>query len=52
MGRAIKKGSDMEKIIAIANYQNATIGFGMIEEEAGKLFCTHVLVNGSGIIGK
>lgn len=45
-------GPSTEEIIRLANQCNITIGFGIIEKEAGKFYCTHVLVNGSGILGK
>ncbi|MEW6403147.1 MAG: carbon-nitrogen hydrolase family protein [Chloroflexota bacterium] len=45
-------GSSTEKIIQMANQYQITIGYGIIEKEANRNYCTHVLVNGSGIIGK
>lgn len=45
-------GPSTEKIIALADQYQTTIGYGIIEKEADRCYCTHVLVNGSGIIGK
>jgi len=45
-------GPSTEKIIKIADQHNITICYGLIEKEADKFYCSHVLVNGSGIIGK
>lgn len=60
-------GPSTEKIIEMARKYNIHIAFGIIEKEAGSLdagsrnagskgtdsiYCTHVLVNGMGIIGK
>jgi N-carbamoylputrescine amidase len=45
-------GPSTEKIIKIAHQYHTTICYGIIEKEASKIFCTQVLVNGSGIIGK
>jgi len=45
-------GISTELIINIASKQKIVIGFGIIEKEAGRFYCTHVLVNGSGVIGK
>ncbi|MBI4788749.1 MAG: carbon-nitrogen hydrolase family protein [Chloroflexi bacterium] len=45
-------GPSTEKIIKIADRHNVTICYGLIEKAADKFYCSHVLVNGSGIIGK
>jgi N-carbamoylputrescine amidase len=45
-------GPSTEKIIQIADQHHLIISYGIIEKEAGKLCCTQVLVNGSGISGK
>jgi N-carbamoylputrescine amidase len=45
-------GPSTEKIIRLAEKYRTTIAFGLIEKENNKLFCTHVLVNGNGILGK
>jgi N-carbamoylputrescine amidase len=45
-------GPSMEKIIDIARQQHITICYGLIEKEADKFYCTQVLVNESGLIGK
>lgn len=45
-------GPSTEKIIRIARQHQVTIAFGMVEQEDQKYHCTHVLVNGSGMIGK
>jgi N-carbamoylputrescine amidase len=45
-------GPSTEKAIDLAAEVDMTIGFGIIEREGNGLYCTHVLVNGSGLIGK
>jgi N-carbamoylputrescine amidase len=45
-------GPSTEKIIKIAGQYAITIGYGLIEKEADKFYCSHILVNGSGIVGK
>jgi N-carbamoylputrescine amidase len=45
-------GPSTEKIIEIAGKREITICFGVIEQDGGNYHCTHVLVNGNGIIGK
>lgn len=45
-------GPSTERIIDVASQFGATICYGIIEKDADKFYCTHVLVNGSGIIGK
>ncbi len=45
-------GPSTEKIIAIARQLGLIICYGIIEREAGQFYCTHVLVDGSGVIGK
>ncbi len=45
-------GPSTEKIIALANRYGMMIAFGLIEREGQRLYCTHVLVDGNGLIGK
>jgi N-carbamoylputrescine amidase len=45
-------GPSTEKIITIAQEADIIIGYGIIERERHDLFCTHVLVDKQGIIGK
>jgi predicted amidohydrolase len=45
-------GPSTERIIAAARKREIIICFGIIEEEAGVLYCSQILVNGDGIIGK
>ncbi len=45
-------GPSTEKIIRLAERYQMVIAFGLIECEKDQVYCTHVLVNGHGIIGK
>ncbi len=45
-------GPSTEKIIQLADRFSMTLAFGILEKDAGSVYCTHVLVNGDGIIGK
>ena len=45
-------GPSTEKIIKIAQEEDIFIAFGIIEEESGDLYCTHVLVGPDGYVGK
>ena len=45
-------GPSTDKIIRLAERYRMTIAFGLIERNGDRLHCTHVLVNGDGIIGK
>lgn len=45
-------GPSTEKIIRLAERYETSIAFGVIERERAMLYCTHVLVNGDGIVGK
>jgi predicted amidohydrolase len=45
-------GPSTDKIITLAQHERVTICYGIIEKEADRIYCTQVLVNGSGIIGK
>ena len=45
-------GPSTEKIIELAHRHDMTICYGLIEKEAEHYYCTHVAVNGSGLIGK
>lgn len=45
-------GPSTERIIRLAERYNTSIAFGLIEREREMLYCTHILVNGSGVVGK
>jgi predicted amidohydrolase len=45
-------GPSTEKAIRLARETEMTISFGIVEREQGSLYCTHVLVDGAGLIGK
>lgn len=45
-------GPSTDRIISIANEFDILIAFGVIERKDHTLYCTHVLVNSDGIIGK
>jgi N-carbamoylputrescine amidase len=45
-------GPSTDKIVKLAAEVQMAISFGLIERERENLYCTHVLVNGSGIIGR
>jgi N-carbamoylputrescine amidase len=45
-------GPSTEKIINLAGKEDMIICFGIIEREGEGVFCSHVLVDGGGIIGK
>ena len=45
-------GPSTEKVIGLAKKYGMTIAFGLIERDQDRLHCTHVLVNGNGLIGK
>jgi N-carbamoylputrescine amidase len=45
-------GPSTEKVISLARQFNIIIGFGLIERDVDQIHCTHVLVNGSGLLGK
>jgi predicted amidohydrolase len=45
-------GPSTEKIITLAQQSGLIIGFGLIEKDGDQVCCTHVLVNGKGLIGK
>lgn len=45
-------GPSTEKIVRLAQRYQTTIAFGLIEREGDRLHCTHVLVNGDGLVGK
>ena len=45
-------GPSTEKIIRLAAHFQMNVAFGLIEREGDQLYCTHVLVNGNGIVGK
>jgi predicted amidohydrolase len=45
-------GPSTEAVLRIAQEVEIYIAFGLIEEDCGDLFCTHVLVGPNGLIGK
>lgn len=45
-------GPSTEKIVRLAERYGMNIAFGLIERDGKNQHCTHVLVNGNGIIGK
>ncbi len=45
-------GPSTGQVICMAERFGVTIAFGLIEQAGGACYCTHVLVNGSGVIGK
>ena len=45
-------GPSTEKVIRLADELRMAISFGMIEREQADLYCTHVLVNARGVIGR
>lgn len=45
-------GPSTEKVIELAKRYQTHIAFGLVEREADKLYCTQVLVNGNGMIGR
>jgi N-carbamoylputrescine amidase len=45
-------GPSTEQILRIAQEGDVYIAFGIIEEDSGGLFCTHVLVGPDGLVGK
>jgi N-carbamoylputrescine amidase len=45
-------GPSTEKVIRLAERYRMTIAFGLIERDGNQLYCTHVLVNADGMIGK
>ena len=45
-------GPSVERVIGIAQKLSIIIGFGIIEKDKDKIYCTHVLVDRNGIIGK
>ena len=46
------QGPSTEKAIKLADKYQMAIAFGLIEREEDRLYCTHVLVDGRGVIGK
>jgi len=46
------QGTCTEQVIDLAARYGLTIGFGLIEADGDACYCTHVLVNGTGILGK
>ncbi len=45
-------GPSVEKMIALAEWGKMVIAFGLLEREGDQVYCTHLLVNGDGVIGK
>ena len=45
-------GPSTERVIAFARQYNIHVAFGVIERENDRVYCTHVLVNGDGVVGK
>ena len=45
-------GPSVERVIEITQKYSIVIGFGIIEKDKDKIYCTHVLVDKNGIIGK
>ena len=45
-------GPSTAKIVALAQEADVIIAYGIIERQGHDLFCTHVLVNGQGVLGK
>jgi predicted amidohydrolase len=45
-------GPSTERVIQLAGRHQMVIAFGLIERDGDHLYCTHVLVNGQGVIGK
>ncbi len=45
-------GPSTDRLVEIAREREMALAFGLLEEEAGRYYCTHVLVNGEGVVGK
>jgi predicted amidohydrolase len=45
-------GPSTDRVIQLAGRYQMAIAFGLIERDGDRLYCTHVLVNGQGILGK
>ena len=45
-------GPSTTKVIRLAARYQMHIAFGLIEREGDRYYCTHVLVNGQGVVGK
>lgn len=45
-------GPSTEKVINLARQYGIHIAFGLLEKEDDRVYCTHVLVSGAGILGK
>jgi predicted amidohydrolase len=45
-------GPSVDKMIALAAWGKMTLAFGLLERAEEKIYCTHVLVDGNGVIGK
>jgi predicted amidohydrolase len=45
-------GPSTEKAIRLADEMNVTLACGLVEREGNRYYCTHLLVNGNGLIGK
>lgn len=45
-------GPSTDKVNRLAERYGMTVAFGLIERDGDQLYCTHILVNGEGVIGK
>jgi len=45
-------GPSTERAIELAREVGVTLAYGIVERESDAFYCTHVLVNGDGLIGK
>jgi N-carbamoylputrescine amidase len=45
-------GPSTDRIISLARAYAITVACGILEKEAGRVYCTHALVNGAGLVGK
>jgi predicted amidohydrolase len=45
-------GPSTEKIVRLADRYRMAVAYGLIEREQDRLYCTHVLADGSGVLGK
>ena len=45
-------GPSTEKAIQLARQTGVTLACGLLEREMDSFYCTHILVNGNGLIGK
>lgn len=45
-------GPTTERVIALARRLNLVVACGLLEREGDQVYCTHILVNGDGLVGK